>query len=76
VSEAERELLQAVIDATVTVSRVLDDLSMESLTGWKAKYHTEPAPSPPRARSNDIASAKAVTSSETRDPRKKAMRQA
>jgi hypothetical protein len=76
VSEAERELLQAAIDATVTVSRVLDDLSMESLTGWKAKYHTEPAPSPPRARSNDIASAKAVTSSETRDPRKKAMRQA
>jgi hypothetical protein len=43
ISEAEQELLQAAIDATVTISRVLDELSMESLTGWKAKYRTEVA---------------------------------
>jgi hypothetical protein len=54
VSEAERELLEAAIAATVAVSRVLDELSMESLTRWKTKYQTEiPRPSSPRPQSND-----------------------
>ena len=53
VSEAERELLQAAIGATVAVSRVLDELSMETLTRWKAKYRTEVAqPSPAGVRLN------------------------
>jgi hypothetical protein len=37
-SENERELLQAAIAATTAVSRVLEELSMESLRLWKAKY--------------------------------------
>jgi hypothetical protein len=58
VSESERELLQAAIDATVTVSRVLDELSMESLSGWKAKYRAEVAnPPSPRAPSKQKISA-------------------
>jgi hypothetical protein len=70
VSDAERELLQAAIDATVTVSRVLDELSMESLTGWKAKYRTEVStPSQPRARSNGPASAGGVPAIEARRTR-------
>jgi hypothetical protein len=76
VSEAERELLQAAIDATVTVSRVLDELSMESLTGWKAKYRTEiTSPPPPRAQSNDPVSAGEVASSESRRTGKEVSRQ-
>jgi hypothetical protein len=56
VSEAERQLLQAAIEATVAVSRVLDELSMESLTGWKAKYRTEVAmPPSPGTRFNGVA---------------------
>jgi hypothetical protein len=42
ISEAERELLQAAITATTTVSRVLEELSMESLRLWKAKYQIDP----------------------------------
>jgi hypothetical protein len=69
VSDAERELLQAAIDATVTVSRVLDELSMESLTGWKAKYRTEVSTPPqPRARSNGSAAAGGVPAIEARPP--------
>ena len=34
----ERELLEAAIAATAAVSRVLEDLSMESLRSWKAHY--------------------------------------
>jgi hypothetical protein len=34
----ERELLEAAIAATAAVSRVLEELSMESLRSWKAKY--------------------------------------
>jgi hypothetical protein len=37
-SVKERELLQAAITATSAVSRVLQDLSMESLRSWKAHY--------------------------------------
>lgn len=42
-SETERELLQAAIAATAAVSRVLEELSMESLRRWKAKYPLETA---------------------------------
>jgi hypothetical protein len=38
ISPAERELLEAAIAATAAVSRVLDELSMESLRRWKAHY--------------------------------------
>jgi hypothetical protein len=34
----ERELLEAAIAATAAVSRVLEELSMESLRRWKAHY--------------------------------------
>jgi hypothetical protein len=37
-STNERELLEAAIVATAAVSRVLQDLSMESLRSWKAHY--------------------------------------
>jgi hypothetical protein len=37
-SSTERELLEAAIAATAAVSRVLEDMSMESLRSWKAKY--------------------------------------
>jgi hypothetical protein len=37
-SQKERELLEAAIAATASVSRVLQDLSMESLRTWKAHY--------------------------------------
>jgi hypothetical protein len=37
-SHQERELLEAAIAATGSVSRVLQDLSMESLRTWKAHY--------------------------------------
>jgi hypothetical protein len=37
-STNERELLEAAISATAAVSRVLQDLSMESLRSWKAHY--------------------------------------
>ena len=71
VSDAERELLQAAIDATVTVSRVLDELSMESLSGWKAKYRVEVStPAQPRAWSNGSASAGGVPAIEPRRIRK------
>lgn len=42
-SENERELLQMAIAATTAVSRVLEELSAESLTLWKAKYQMESA---------------------------------
>jgi hypothetical protein len=42
-SETERELLQAAIAATAAVSRVLEELSMESLSRWKDKYRLESA---------------------------------
>ncbi|HEV8455903.1 MAG TPA: hypothetical protein VGQ24_13475 [Gemmatimonadales bacterium] len=37
-SVKERELLEAAIAATAAVSRVLEELSMESLRSWKAHY--------------------------------------
>jgi hypothetical protein len=37
-SAKERELLQAAIAATGAVSRVLEELSVETLRGWKAHY--------------------------------------
>ena len=37
-SSTERELLEAAIAATAAVSRVLDELSMESLRSWKSHY--------------------------------------
>jgi peptidoglycan biosynthesis protein MviN/MurJ (putative lipid II flippase) len=43
-SSTERELLEAAIAATAAVSRVLDELSMESLRSWKSHYRLdEPA---------------------------------
>lgn len=76
VSEAERELLQAAIDATVTVSRVLDELSMESLTGWKAKYRPEVATAPPApAPHNNVVSSGRGSSPDTRRARKEMSRQ-
>jgi hypothetical protein len=76
VSEAEQELLQAAIDATVTISRVLNELSMESLTGWKAKYRTEVAmPRTPRAPSDETASAGDVAPSEPLRTREEVSRQ-
>jgi hypothetical protein len=76
VSQAERELLEAAMDATVTVSRVLDELSIESLTGWKAKYRTAVATPPSvRARSNGVTSAGGVGSSESQRTRKGVSRQ-
>jgi hypothetical protein len=43
-SASERELLEAAIAATAAVSRVLEELSMESLRAWKAKYQLEGLP--------------------------------
>ena len=40
-SSTERELLEAAIAATAAVSRVLEDMSMESLRSWKAKYRLD-----------------------------------
>jgi hypothetical protein len=40
-SSAERDLLEAAIAATAAVSRVLEDMSMESLRSWKAKYRLD-----------------------------------
>jgi hypothetical protein len=40
-SSSERELLEAAIAATAAVSRVLEDMSMESLRSWKAKYRLD-----------------------------------
>jgi hypothetical protein len=40
-SSIERELLEAAIAATAAVSRVLEDMSMESLRSWKAKYRLD-----------------------------------
>src|SRR4051812_13682589 len=37
-SDKERELLEAAIAATASVSRVLQDLSVESLRTWRAHY--------------------------------------
>ena len=37
-SSTERELLEAAIAATAAVSRVLEELSAESLRTWKARY--------------------------------------
>jgi peptidoglycan biosynthesis protein MviN/MurJ (putative lipid II flippase) len=42
-SENERELLQMAIASTAAVSRVLDELSVESLRRWKAKYQMDAA---------------------------------
>jgi hypothetical protein len=41
ISPTEQEMLQAAITATTAVSRVLDELSMESLRRWKAHYEIE-----------------------------------
>lgn len=41
--ETERELLETAISATTAVSRVLDELSAESLRLWKAKYQMDAA---------------------------------
>jgi peptidoglycan biosynthesis protein MviN/MurJ (putative lipid II flippase) len=41
ISPLEQEMLQAAISATTAVSRVLDELSMESLRRWKARYEVE-----------------------------------
>jgi predicted MFS family arabinose efflux permease len=41
ISSTERELLDAAIAATAAVSRVLEDMSMESLRSWKAKYRLD-----------------------------------
>jgi hypothetical protein len=40
-SSTERELLEAAIAATAAVSRVLEELSMESLRSWKAHYRMD-----------------------------------
>ena len=40
-SSTERELLQAAIAATAAVSRVLEEMSMESLRTWKARYRLD-----------------------------------
>jgi len=40
-NRTERELLQAAIAATNAVSRELEELSMESLRTWKAKYQID-----------------------------------
>ena len=40
-SSTERELLEAAIAATAAVSRVLEDMSMESLRTWKARYRLD-----------------------------------
>jgi DUF1365 family protein len=40
-SSTERELLEAAIAATTAVSRVLEEMSMESLRTWKAKYRLD-----------------------------------
>lgn len=40
-SVKERELLEAAIAATAAVSRVLEELSMESLRTWKAHYRLD-----------------------------------
>jgi hypothetical protein len=40
-SANERELLEAAIAATSAVSRILEELSMESLRRWKAHYQME-----------------------------------
>jgi hypothetical protein len=40
-SSTERELLEAAIAATAAVSRVLEDMSMESLRRWKAHYRMD-----------------------------------
>lgn len=42
-SVAERELLETAIAATTAVSRVLDELSAESLRLWKARYEIDTA---------------------------------
>lgn len=43
-SSTERELLEAAIAATAAVSRVLEELSVESLRSWKSHYRLdEPA---------------------------------
>jgi hypothetical protein len=41
--ETERELLETAIAATTAVSRVLDELSVESLRLWKARYRMDTA---------------------------------
>jgi hypothetical protein len=43
-SANERELLEAAIAATQTVSRVLEELSLETLLSWKAKYGMDEIP--------------------------------
>ena len=40
-SSSERELLEGAIAATAAVSRVLEELSMESLRSWKARYRLD-----------------------------------
>jgi hypothetical protein len=76
VSEAEQELLQAAIAATVAVSRVLDELSMESLTRWKTKYQAEIPSSPsPGRQSNDGRSSVGNTSPDGQRTRKEVSRQ-
>ena len=40
-SSTERELLEAAIAATTAVSQVLEEMSMESLRSWKAKYRLD-----------------------------------
>jgi DUF1365 family protein len=40
-SSTERDLLEAAIAATAAVSRVLEDMSIESLRSWKAKYRLD-----------------------------------
>jgi hypothetical protein len=40
-SSTEREALQAAITATAAVSRVLEELSMESLRTWKTHYRLD-----------------------------------
>ena len=40
-SRTERELLEAAIAATTAVSQVLEEMSMESLRTWKARYRLD-----------------------------------
>lgn len=40
-SSTDRELLEAAIAATAAVSRVLEEMSMESLRTWKARYRLD-----------------------------------
>jgi isocitrate dehydrogenase kinase/phosphatase len=68
-SASEREFLEAAIAATTAVSQVLEELSMETLRAWKAKYRLESLPLSllaGGARAEAIPRARAAAGSRTR----------